>query len=54
MREHAVDKWGHSHHFAIDTGQSEKKSSYRICNHNADYGVGNSRWDLFWFNGTVG
>lgn len=25
MREHAVDKWGHSHHFAIDTGQSEKK-----------------------------
>lgn len=25
MREHAVDKWSHSHHFSIDTGQSEKK-----------------------------
>jgi cation diffusion facilitator family transporter len=25
MREHAAEKWSHSHHFAIDTAQSEKK-----------------------------
>jgi cation diffusion facilitator family transporter len=25
MREQAVEKWRHSHHFAIDTAQSEKK-----------------------------
>ncbi|MDN3405735.1 MULTISPECIES: CDF family Co(II)/Ni(II) efflux transporter DmeF [Pseudoalteromonas] len=25
MREQAVEKWGHTHHFAIDTAQSEKK-----------------------------
>jgi len=25
MRKQALEKWGHSHHFAIDTAQSEKK-----------------------------